>query len=123
MSGSVSRKVRLESLLKREIATFIQRELRDPRLGFMTVTRVVMTGDLQNATCYYTILGPKESDRKLARNALNSARGRIVNAIAPVIRTRLLPRLKFAYDDEEDRRQHMHDLIYEARASDPNEAD
>lgn len=122
MPGSVSRKVRLESLLKREIATFIQRDLRDPRLGFMTVTRVVMTGDLQNATCYYTILGPKESDRKLARNALNSARGRIVNAIAPVIRTRLLPRLKFAYDDEEDRRQQMDDLIREARASDTDEA-
>ena len=78
-----------------------------------------MTGDLQNATCYYTILGPKDSDRRLARNALNSARG--CQRHRPGNPHRLLPRIKFAYDDEEDRRQQMHDLINEARASDPNE--
>ena len=118
-SAQVSRKVRLESLLKREIATFIHRELRDPRLGFLTVTRVVMSGDLQQVTCYYTVLG-KESDRNLARIALNRARGRVVHAFAPALRTRLLPKLAFDYDDEEDRRQQMDELIRQARASDPN---
>lgn len=117
-SAKASRKVRLESLLKREIASYIQRELRDPRLGFLTITKVVMSGDLQQATCHYTVLG-KDSDRKLARIALHSARGRIVHAFAPALRTRLLPKLIFAYDDEEDRRQRMDDLIRQARASDP----
>ncbi|TVR40126.1 MAG: 30S ribosome-binding factor RbfA [Planctomycetota bacterium] len=119
-AAKASRKVRMESLLKREIASFIHRDLRDPRLGFLTITRVVMSGDLQLATCHYTVLG-KESDRKLALIALNGARGRIINAFAPVLRTRLLPKLRFAYDEEEDRRQAMEDLIRRARASDPEQ--
>lgn len=122
MPASASRKLRMESLLKREIAAYILRDLRDPRLGFLTVTRVVMSGDLQIATCYYTILG-SEKDRTLARHALSSARGRIISAYAPVLRTRLLPRLRFAYDDEEDRRQRMDDLIRRARASDTASTD
>lgn len=116
---SPSRKSRLESLLKREIATFIHSQLRDPRLGFLTVTRVEMSGDLQQATCYYTILG-SDKDRRLAVHALRSASGRIRSAYAPVIRTRLLPSLRFAYDDVEDRRQHMDNLIRQARESDPS---
>ena len=116
---TVGRKAKLESLLKREIASYIHRELRDPRLGFLTVTRVEMTGDLQQATCYYTILG-SDSDRRLARKALSGARGRIISAFAPVLRTRLLPRLLFSYDEQEDRRQRMDDLIRQARHSDPS---
>ncbi|TVR48487.1 MAG: 30S ribosome-binding factor RbfA [Planctomycetota bacterium] len=116
---SASRKDRLESLLKREIASCIHSQLRDPRLGFLTVTRVELSGDLQQVTCYYTVLG-SDKDRSLALHALRSAKGRITAAYAPVVRTRLLPRLRFAYDDVEDRRQRMDDLIRQARESDPH---
>ncbi len=52
-----SRKARLESLLHREIATCIQRELKDPRIGFITVTRVELTADLHQVNAYYTVFG------------------------------------------------------------------
>lgn len=115
-----TRQQRLESLLHREIATVIQRDLRDPRLGFLTITRAVMTADLHEVTAYYTVLGDA-AQRRTAARALADAVGYVQRAYAPVVRTRLLPRLKFAYDDNEGKRFEMEDLIRRARASDPDE--
>jgi ribosome-binding factor A len=112
-----SRKARLESLLHREIATCIQREVRDPRIGFITVTRVEMSADLHQVTAYYTIFGPPAA-RRLAAQALASATGFIQRSYAPVVKTRLLPILTMAYDDAEARRGSMDDLIRQARATD-----
>lgn len=114
-----SRKARLESLLHREVATCVQQELRDPRLGFITILRVELTADLQAATAYYTLLGP-QSDRRLAQQALDQAAGFVRRRFAPVVKTRLLPSLRFAYDDADERRQGMAELIRQARATDPD---
>jgi len=114
-----TRKLRLESLLHREIATVIQRDLRDPRLGFLTVTRVEMSDDLQLVTAFYTVLGGDSQRRTVAR-ALDDAVGYVERAYAPVVRTRLLPRLRFAYDDREAKRQDMDELIRRARSTDPD---
>jgi ribosome-binding factor A len=116
---SPTRKQRLESLLHREIATCIQRDLRDPRLGFVTITRVEMTTDLHNVKAYYTIYG-SDSQKRSAARALTDAVGFVQRAYAPVIRTRLLPLLSFAYDEQESKRQIMDDLIKRARATDPD---
>ena len=113
-----SRKARLESLLHQEVAQCVQQELNDPRLGFITIVRVELTGDLHQATAYYTVLGD-EKQRKLAAAALDRARGFVQNRYAPVVQTRLLPTLRFAYDDQEDKRQTMDELIRKARATDP----
>jgi ribosome-binding factor A len=115
-----SRKLRLESLLHREIAQCVQQELRDPRLGFITVVRVELTADLQQATAFYTVLGD-EKQRRLVAAALDHARGFVQKRYAPVVATRLLPTLQFAYDDREEKRQTMDDLIRRARASDPDQ--
>jgi ribosome-binding factor A len=112
-----SRKARLESLLHREIATCIQRELKDPRIGFITVTRVEMTADLHQVKAFYTVLGTP-SERRQAAAALDQARGYIQRQYAPVVKTRLLPTLSFAYDDLENKRGNLDDLIRKARASD-----
>jgi len=114
-----TRKQRLESLLHREIATCIQRDLRDPRLGFVTVTRVEMTNDLHQVKAFYTIYG-NENQKRTAARALHDAVGFVQRAYAPVIRTRMLPILSFAYDDAEQKRQVMDDLIKRARLTDPN---
>jgi ribosome-binding factor A len=114
---TASRQARLESLLHREIATTIQRELKDPRLGFITVTRVVMTGDLHQAKAYYTVLGDLKA-RRLAEQALEHARGFIQRQYAPAIKTRLVPQLVFAYDETENKRGDLVDLIRKARATD-----
>jgi ribosome-binding factor A len=111
------RKARLESLLHREIATTVQQELRDPRLGFITIVRVEMTADLQQVTAFWTMLGDPAA-RRLAAQALEQARGFVQRSYAPVVKTRLLPTLRFSYDDSEDRRRGMDDLIRQARATD-----
>jgi ribosome-binding factor A len=112
-----SRKARLESLLHREIATCIQRELKDPRIGFITVTRVELTADLHQVKAYYTVLG-SPSERRQAGHALDQAKGFIQRQYAPVVKTRLLPMLSFAYDEVETKRSGMDDLIRKARATD-----
>ena len=116
-SKGPSRKARLASLMHREIATCLQRELKDPRLGFLTVTRVELSDDLHTVTAYYTLLG-KDTKRNLVAAALDSARGYVQRYYAPSVKTRLLPLLTFAYDDLEVRRHGMDERIRAARATD-----
>ncbi|MBA3707648.1 MAG: 30S ribosome-binding factor RbfA [Planctomycetes bacterium] len=112
-----SRKKRMESLLHREIATCVQQELRDPRLGFITIVRVELTADLHQVKAFFTVLGDA-SQRKLASKALEQARGFVQNRYAGVVKTKSLPMLAFAYDDVEERRHGMDDLIRRARLTD-----
>lgn len=112
-----SRKARLESLLHREIATCVQTELSDPRIGFVTVTRVEMSADLHQVKAYYTVLGT-DAQRRLATTALTRATGFVQRAYGPVVKTRLLPTLTFAYDDVQLSRHVMDELIRQARATD-----
>jgi ribosome-binding factor A len=115
-----SRKLRLESLLHREIAQCVQQDLRDPRLGFITIVRVELTADLHQVTAYYTVLGD-DKQKRLAAAALEHARGFVQKAYAPVVATRMLPTLSFAIDDREERRQSMDDLIKRARKTDSDQ--
>jgi ribosome-binding factor A len=112
-----SRKSRLESLLHREIATCVQRELRDPRIGFITITRVELSEDLHVVKAYYTILGEPVA-RRLAATALTQATGFVQRYYAPSVKTRSLPLLTFVYDDVEEKRSTMSELIRQARATD-----
>lgn len=112
-----SRKARLESLLHREIATCVQQELKDPRIGFITITRVEMSADLHQVKAFYTVLGTP-SERRQAGHALEQAQGYVQRRYAPVVKTRLLPILSFAYDEVETQRTEMDELIRKARATD-----
>ncbi len=116
-NNAPSRKARMESMLRREIALCVQQELRDPRLGLVTIVRAEMTGDLHQVKAYYTVLGTA-TQRRLATQALEAARGFIQSRYAKSVQTRLLPILTFAYDDTEDRRHGMDDVIRRARATD-----
>lgn len=112
-----SRKLKLESLLQREIAVCVQQELKDPRLGFLTVVRVEMSTDLQQVKAYWTCLGDMKQ-RRLAEQALAHARGFIQGRYADVVKTRRLPTLSFHYDEVEFQRNAMDDIIRKARQSD-----
>ena len=111
-----TRQQRLTSLLHREIATAV-RGLADPRIGMVTITRVEMTGDLQSVTAYWTVFGGAK-ERTLAEHALASARGFIRTGYAKVVRTRLVPDLQFSYDDREQKRERMNEIIGRARRTD-----
>lgn len=112
-----SRKARLESLLHREIAACVQSELRDPRLGFITIMRVELSDDLHLAKAWWSTLGDAKA-RRLAQQALEAARPFVQSRYAPAVRTRTLPILSFHYDEGETRRGQLDDLIRKARASD-----
>lgn len=112
-----SRKAKLESVLQQEIAICVQQELKDPRIGFVTIVRVVLSDDFHECKAYYTVLGDVKK-RKLAAQALVHARGFIQGRYADVVKTRRLPQLLFVYDDAELKRQTMNDLIRQARLTD-----
>ncbi|MDP3732610.1 MAG: 30S ribosome-binding factor RbfA [Candidatus Omnitrophota bacterium] len=88
---------KVSEALKQEISNIIHAELKDPRLGFITVTRVELTQDLRNAKVFFSVLG-KEKEHKKTKEALDSALGFIRRLIAQRIRLRLVPEISFQED-------------------------
>jgi ribosome-binding factor A len=88
---------RVADLIKVELSGLIQFELRDPRIGFVTITRVEMTPDLRAAKVYFTVLG---GDEELARSAegLNQAIGFLRREIGHRLNLRYCPTLSFFQD-------------------------
>jgi ribosome-binding factor A len=93
----MSRLQRVNQLIREEISHLIQRELKDPRLGFVTVTEVDVAKDLRTAKVYVSVLGP-EADWQASLKALESARGFIRNWLVPRLRLRAVPHLTFHPD-------------------------
>lgn len=89
---------RLTHLVHRRASEVILQELNDPRLGFVTVTRVKLAGDLRHAVIYYSVVGD-ESDRSKTAHALEHARGFVQSRVAKVMHTRVTPQLRFEYDE------------------------
>lgn len=88
---------RINQLVKEEISLLLQRELKDPRLGFVSVTQVEVTKDFRTAKVYVSVLGTDEQWRA-SLAALDSARGFIRNGLAPRVRLRAIPHLTFHPD-------------------------
>jgi len=88
---------RVNQLIKEEISTLLQRELKDPRLGFVTVTEVDVAKDLRTAKVYVSVLG-SETQWQSSLQALESARGFIRSWLLPRLRLRSVPHLTFHPD-------------------------
>lgn len=93
----MSRQERVTEAIKKEVSTIIHDELKDPRLGFVTITRVELTQDLRYAKIFFSVLG-KDEDYGKTRQALNSALGFIRRLIAQRIRLRFVPEIAFRED-------------------------
>lgn len=93
----MSRHDRVTEAIRKEASLIIHGELKDPRLGFVTVIRVELTRDLRFAKIFYSVLG-KEEDYKKTKNALDSALGFIRRLIAQRMKLRLAPQIAF-YED------------------------
>lgn len=88
---------RVAEQMKKELGDILVRKIKDPRVGFVTVTDVDVTGDLQEATVYITSLGnAREKEETL--KALEKASGFIRSEIGSRIRLRRTPEIKFAFD-------------------------
>ncbi|MEK5184425.1 30S ribosome-binding factor RbfA [Solibacillus sp. FSL R5-0691] len=88
---------RVAEQMKKEITEIIARKIKDPRVGFVTVTDVAVTGDLQQATVYITSLG-NERERAETLQALEKASGFIRSEVGSRIRLRRTPELAFEFD-------------------------
>ncbi len=93
----MSRQERVAQALKEEVSSIIHYELNDPRLGFVTITRVELTQDMRNAKIFFSVLGDAQAYKKTAE-ALNSALGFIRRLIAQRMRLRLAPEIIFKED-------------------------
>lgn len=88
---------RIAEQIQKELGEIISRKIKDPRVGFVTVTDVHVTGDLQQATVYITSLG-NERERQASLDALVKATGYIRSEIGQRIRLRRTPELTFEFD-------------------------
>ena len=93
----MSRHERVEEAIRKEVSTIIHDELKDPRIGFITVTRVELTKDLRSAKIFYSVLGKDDEHRK-TRLALDSALGYIRKLVAQRINLRIATELMFKED-------------------------
>lgn len=92
------RVAKLGEVLKQEISQLIQRELKDPRIGFVSITQVMVTGDLRCATVYVSVLG-NETEKEITIEGLARAAGFIRSELARRIRLRHVPELTFCLDE------------------------
>lgn len=116
-----ARAARLAKRIQQIVATAIEREIRDPRLEFVTITDARMTGDLHDATVFYTVRGrtvDAEPDIELAQRALDKAKGQIRKIVGEQLSVRFTPTVSFSYDSVPTTSAHMEDLLAKVRAQD-----
>ena len=117
-----SRGQRIGDLIQRELALLIQKEMRDPRVGMLTINEVKVSRDLAYADVYYTLLqnderaAPEES--AASDTVLNNAGGFLRSHLARVLTTRTVPKLRFHYDQSIAHGQRLSSLIDKAVAED-----
>lgn len=123
MAREFSRTHRVADFLKRELASLIQFELGDPRIGMVSITDVEVSRDLAYARVFVTVLG-KDSEAEAAESieALNHAAGHLRTRVAKVLQTRTTPRLRFVFDGSVVRGVQMSELIEHAVATDRQRA-
>lgn len=89
---------RVAEAIKEELAQILQRELKDPRIGFATITRVHMTADLQHAAVYFSLLEGHGRSRAETEAGLKSALGYIRRLLGERLRLRVTPEISFRSD-------------------------
>ena len=89
------RKERIASLLEREISNIVAQKMSDPRLGFLTITEVVVSPDLKEAIVYFSCLDKKAETIE----TLKRAKGYIRSILAQRVKMRFVPELQFEFDD------------------------
>jgi len=113
-----SRPDRVADQIRGELGTLLAREVHDPGLGFVTLTRVEVTPDLQHARVYFTTLGDTKAQHNSAR-ALERASPFLRRQIGSRLRLRRVPDLKFIYDQSIAGQDRIEQLINEWHAGEP----
>jgi ribosome-binding factor A len=99
------------------VASVVRTQIKDPRLGMITITDARITGDLREATVFYTVLGDAAAKAGTAA-ALDSAKGLLRSIVGKALGLRHSPTLTFVLDDVQDHAKHIDELLAVARESD-----
>lgn len=128
-----SRPDRVADQIRAELGQLLVREVHDPGIGFVTITRVQVTPDLQQARVLYTVLGTSAGDEKKTREqsarALERASSFLRRQIGARLRLKRVPELRFIYDESMANQSRVEQLLDELHASespateDPNDTD
>ncbi len=110
------RSQRVSDLIREEIADIIMNKVKDPRLGFVTVTGAKITEDLKIATVYISIL--KEEEKETTLEMLNSAKGFIRAELAKRLRMKFIPSLTFRIDESLEYGSRIERLLKEIKKED-----
>ena len=109
------RQERVQAQLVEQISDIIHTEMRDPRLGFLTVTGAEISRDLRHAKVYVSVMGDTDA-RKQSLKVLNGASGMLRGEFARRAHLRVAPELEFQYDDGIERGQHIFELLHSVEA-------
>lgn len=111
---------RVEELLKRELSAILQRGLKDPRIGFVTVSRAKVSADLRHAKVFISVMGEDEA-RKKTMEGLASASGYIQRELGNRVKMKFLPRLEFVLDDSVDYGFHIMEILEKIEAEEKDD--
>ena len=109
---------RMSSLVQIELGELIVKKLKDPRIGFVTVTGVDMTPDLKQARVYYTVLG-KEKERRETQRGLEHSAGYLQHEIAVRLKLRYTPKLMFRFDESLERGIVIEKILHDLKENEP----
>ncbi|MGP9723360.1 30S ribosome-binding factor RbfA [Corynebacterium sp. AOP40-9SA-29] len=113
-----ARAARMAKRIMTIVASAIERDVKDPRLEFVTVTDCRVTGDLHDATVFYTVRGrtvEEEPDTAAAAEALHRARGQLRKIVGDQLSVRFTPTLRFELDTVPEASAHLEELLAKAR--------
>lgn len=115
------RNAKLADQIRQILAEAIDRRVKDPRRGFVTLTEVRLTGDNRDATVFYTVLGD-EAEREGTAVALESAKGMLRSHMGAELGLRFTPTLTFVLDATEESASHIEELLARVQATDAEAA-
>ncbi|SDI08670.1 30S ribosome-binding factor RbfA [Pseudomonas panipatensis] len=120
MAKEYSRTQRIGDQMQRELALLIQREIKDPRLGLVTITGVEVARDLSHAKVFITVMGQDDNAEVIKQNTsiLNDAAGFLRMHLGKAMKLRTVPQLHFSYDASIRRGAELSALIERAVAED-----
>lgn len=101
---------RVANAIRREVSNIIHEELKDPRIGFTTITKVEITPDLREARVYYSVYGDEKA-RKSTEIALRSAKGYIRGLVGYRLKLRFTPNIIFRIDKSFEYRERIDEIL------------
>ena len=112
--GEGKRSERVADLIRKEISEMLMRSIKDPRIGFVTITRVSVTEDCRSAKIYYSVMGTA-AEREESLKGLTSATGYIRKELGRLVSLRYTPEIVFQFDPSIEYAIHIEEVIQHLR--------